>query len=129
MAAAIRVREDSLAVHLVCYPRSIINSPVTPRVFPITFNIIVREFTKEEGAIAPGEPPFALLASILVLALVAGTITPSFLTVPVLLVLLPLALIDGAIEVKVLALAIRLIIAPLTDINIAISVDEATDAM
>ena len=70
-----------------------------------------------------------MLAAVLVVALVDGSVAPGLHAVSILLVLQPLAGVLGSVDVDVSATSVGLVVEPLALVDVAISVDQTATAI
>ena len=108
--ASIVPPENSLSMHFVAKPFTLIISAIGPGVLSIALDIIVAELANVASPIMPVELAATVLGAVDVGTLVTGLIWPSFYAMAVLLVVLPAALVHCSIIMHVLALAVCLIV-------------------
>jgi hypothetical protein len=80
-------------LHFVVVPLAVINSTVLPNIFSLTVDVVLMEISFVGAVIAPDEDSFPSLLSVLVVALINGSILPLLLPIPILLIIFPVPII------------------------------------
>ena len=70
-----------------------------------------------------------MLASVNVIAFIAGTIQPGLYSSSMLLIILPRALVHGTIVMDVLPMAVCFDLAPFSNVDVAIGVDQSSNTI
>ena len=127
--ASVVPREHAFTVHTVAGPVAAIPTTVVPHIRAPAFHLVLNEPALEVAAILPAETASSVLATLLILAFVDGTISPYFFSFTMVLVVLPFTLVVCTISVMVFALPIRHIALPVAYVVVPIGMNDASVAL